>query len=233
MPSEPWFFQNQRSKAWRGIGIDFGTQVAADLGVKPITVETSWANCMPALQASQIDAMFVLDPTPDRRGAVDFPDAPLFYYAAGALVRQYEGARTWKDLDRPETRVAVTLSTSMDRKVTEELKAASVSRYTTNEAAVDAFGARKVDVVVLFHPALVVQRTRVGVGKVILPSPVVPIATSVGVRRDAGPDFRTWLGERLESYYREGRPQTYFAAYLRERGVDPDAFPGLLKESWA
>jgi hypothetical protein len=74
--AEPWFFKDPISEKWTGIGIARGEKLAANLGVEMVPVETTWANAVAALQANQIDLMFVLDPTDERKKAIDFPDAP-------------------------------------------------------------------------------------------------------------------------------------------------------------
>jgi len=86
-PGEPWFFKDPASGAWSGIGYAMGQQVAKDLGVKLVPVETTWGNSIAAIQANQIDVMFVLDATDERKKAVDFPDAPFFWYATGSRRR--------------------------------------------------------------------------------------------------------------------------------------------------
>jgi polar amino acid transport system substrate-binding protein len=230
--AEPWFFKDPMSGTWSGVGISMGKQLAADLGVEMVPVETTWANAIAALQADQIDVMFVLDPTEERRKAIDFPEAPLFYYAPGALVRDVSGIKTWSDLNKPETRVGVTLGTSIDKMVTETLKAANISRFSNNDEAIAAFAARRVDVVAQFHPALVVQYARVRLGKVILPQPVESVATSAGVRKEPNPAFRNWLSEKFADYYKAGKPQTLFTEYLKTKGIDATTIPGLMKEQW-
>ena len=230
--AEPWFFKDPMSGTWSGVGISMGKQLAADLGVEMVPVETTWANAIAALQADQIDVMFVLDPTEERRKAIDFPEAPLFYYAPGALVRDASGIKAWSDLNKPETRVGVTLGTSVDKMVTETLKAANISRFSNNDEAIAAFAARRVDVVAQFHPALVVQYARVRLGKVILQQPVESVATSAGVRKEPNPAFRNWLSEKFAAYYKDGKPQAFFTEYLKTKGIDASTIPGLMKEQW-
>ncbi|HEY1327168.1 MAG TPA: transporter substrate-binding domain-containing protein, partial [Casimicrobiaceae bacterium] len=59
-PGEPWYFKDPASGQWSGIGYAMGQQIAKDLGVKLVPVETTWGNSVAAIQANQIDAMFVL-----------------------------------------------------------------------------------------------------------------------------------------------------------------------------
>ncbi|NIY96074.1 transporter substrate-binding domain-containing protein, partial [Salipiger sp. HF18] len=130
--AEPWFYKDPMSEQWTGVGVAMGQRMADDLGVKMVPVETSWANAVAGLQANQFDIMFVLDPTEERKKALSFPENPLFYYAMGALVKEGSEAKTWDELDTPETRIGVTLGTSLDRNVSEMMDEAQISRFSTN-----------------------------------------------------------------------------------------------------
>ncbi len=230
--AEPWFFKDPMTEKWTGVGVAMGEKLAASLGVTLVPVETTWANAVAALQAGQIDLMFVLDPTDERKKAIDFPDAPLFYYAMGALVAPGSSAKTWEDLDKAGTRIGVTLGTSLDKNVTAMMKSAEISRFSNNDEAIAAFAAKRVDVVVQFHPALVVQYARLKLGKVILPTPVNPVPTSAGLRKEASPAFRSWVSEQFAEFYKSGVPDQIFNGYLKSKNIDPTGIPGLVKEAW-
>jgi polar amino acid transport system substrate-binding protein len=230
--AEPWFFKDPLSEKWSGIGVAMGEKLAANLGVEMVPVETTWANAVAALQANQIDLMFVLDPTEERRKAIDFPDAPLFYYAMGALVPENAPFAAWNTIDKPGTRIGVTLGTSLDKNVTAMVKSAAINRFSNNDEAIAAFAARRVDVVVQFHPALVVQYARLKLGKVILPEPVTPVATSAGLRKESNTAFRDWVNGQFAELYKAGIPNQLFSAYLKSKNIDVNGIPGLMKESW-
>lgn len=230
--AEPWFYKSPLSGEWTGVGVAMGQRLAADLGVAATPVDTTWAFAVAALQADKMDMMFVLDPTPERRTAVDFPDAPLFYYAMGALVSTASTARSWADLDTAGTRIAVTIGTSLEKNISALMHTAEIVRLNSNDDAIAAFAARHVEAVVQFHPALVVQYAKLKLGKVILPEPVAPVPTSTGLHRYADASFKDWVGERLASLYAEGVPDQVFTAYLKSKGIDPAGIPGLVKEAW-
>ncbi|MGE0719431.1 MAG: transporter substrate-binding domain-containing protein, partial [Alphaproteobacteria bacterium] len=182
-PSEPWYAKDQRSGEWSGIGWAMGTAIAKELNVKPVAVETSWGNAVAGLQANQYDVMFVLDATPQRALAADFPVQPFFYYAQGVLVRDGLAAKRWEDLNKPDVKIGVTLGTSPDRDVTARLPNAKIERFPANDETTAAFQAGRVDAMSFFHPALVMQQRRVRKGTVVLPEPFRFSTTSAGVRR--------------------------------------------------
>jgi len=229
---EPWFYKDPASGAWSGIGFAAGQAIAAALDVKLTPVETSWSNAVAGLQADQFDVMFVLDATPQRALAVDFPVQPFFYYAQGLLVRDGLAAKRWADLDKPEIRIAVTLGTAPDRDVTARLPHAHIERFPSNDQTILAFQSGHVDAVCLYHPALVLQQHRVGMGKVVLPEPIRASTTSAGVRREADKTWRDWLGLALGFYYTTGETQQFYEAFLRSRGIDPSQAPAVMQEMW-
>lgn len=73
----PTFRKDMRSDEWTGIFIDIGRALAEDMGVELEIVTTTWGNSVLDLQAGKIDLMFGLNPTPERRKAIDFSDARL------------------------------------------------------------------------------------------------------------------------------------------------------------
>ena len=101
------------------------------MDAKAAFVETTWADAPAGLQAGQFDLMFVLDPTPARALAIDFPFAPVLYYALGFMTRDASAPKTWAALDTPDTTIAVPLGTAMDRWITAHLKHAQITRLKT------------------------------------------------------------------------------------------------------
>jgi polar amino acid transport system substrate-binding protein len=231
-PGEPWYFKDPATGQWSGIGYAMGQQIAKDLGVKLVPVETTWGNSVAAIQANQIDAMFVLDPTDERKKAIDFPDQPFFWYAQGVLVRDGLQARTWEDLDKPEVKLAVTLGTAPDRDLTQRLPKAKIERFQNMDEAIAAFYAGRVDGAAFYHPALVMQQARVRKGTVVIPQPVIALSTSAGIRRENDKTFRDFLGNEFDKYYKDGETQKFYENFLKSRGVDPGKAPPIVKEQW-
>ncbi len=231
-PGEPWFFKDPASGQWSGIGYRMGQQIAKDLGVKLVPVETTWGNSIAAIQANQIDVMFVLDPTEERKKAIDFPDQPFFWYAQGVLLRDGLQAKSWEELDRAEVKIAVTLGTAPDRDLTKRLSKAKIERFQNMDEAIAAFYSGRVDGAAFYHPALVMQQARVKKGSVVIPQPVVALSTSAGIRREDDKTFRDFLGNAFDKYYKSGETQKFYEEFLASRGVDARKAPPIIKEQW-
>ncbi len=173
-PSEPWFAKDLATGNWAGTGALLGEQLAHDIDCGVEFVETTWATAPAALQANQLDIMFVLDPTPQRAMAIDFPFAPVLYYALGFMTRDDTGARTWAALDTAETTIAVPLGTAMDRWLTAHMKQAKITRLKTIDETILPYQSGNTRVLVLYHPALIAYRLRIGKGGSPCRSPLSP-----------------------------------------------------------
>ena len=231
-PGEPWYFKDPASGQWSGIGYRMGQQIAKDMGVKLVPVETTWGNSVAAIQANQIDVMFVLDATDERKKAIDFPDAPFFWYAQGVLLRDGLQAASWSDLDRDTVRIAVTLGTAPDRDLTKRLTKAKIERFQNMDEAIAAFYSGRVDGAAFYHPALVMQQARVKKGHVVIPQPVVALATSAGIRREDDKTFRDFLDKEFDKYYKDGQTQKFYEEFLAFRNIDVKKAPPIIKEQW-
>ncbi|WP_216851108.1 transporter substrate-binding domain-containing protein [Acidisphaera sp. L21] len=233
VPGEPWFYKDVSTGAWGGIGTLAGEAIAHDLNVKLVTVETTWAAAVAGLQAGQYDVMFVLDATPQRALALDFPVQPFFYYAQGVLVCDGTPAQHWSDLNKPEVTIGVALGTAPERDVTARLPKATIKRFPGLDPALLAFQAGQLNVLCFYHPALVLMQQKTHFGTVVLPEPIRYSATSAGVRREVDKTWRDWLGTTLDFYYTTGQTQVMYETYLIARGIDPAKAPPVVRELWA
>jgi polar amino acid transport system substrate-binding protein len=226
----PWFSKDPKTGQWSsGLGISMGKAMAEALGAKLETVEVSWGNAIAALQSDKIDIMFMLDATPERKQAVDFPESPLLYYSLAVLARDDLAVKTWEDLNKPGVRIAVPQASSMDRFVSEHAAKADLQRFPDNAAAIAAFQSGRVDAVCLFHPPLLAARQRLGKGKIVVPTPAQSQASSAAIRKNDA-EFVAWVDKQLAGFYKSGQTQKWYEAALSDFGLDPALAPPVMKE---
>jgi polar amino acid transport system substrate-binding protein len=226
----PWFSKDPKTGQWSsGLGIFFGKAMADKLGVKMETVEVSWGNSIAALQADKIDIMFMIDATPERKQAVDFPETPLLWYALAALAKDDLAVKTWEDLNKAGMKIAVPQASSMDRFVTAHCAKADIQRFPDNAAAIAAFQSGRVDAVVLFHPPLLAARQKLGKGKLIVPTPAEWQASSTALRK-GDTEFVTWVNQQLAENYKSGQTEKWYEQAVADFGLDPKLAPPVMKE---
>ena len=227
----PWFSKDLKSGDWSsGVGVSLGKQMAADLGVKFEPVEVSWGTAIAALQGNKIDMMSMMDATPERAQAVDFPKTPLLYYSLAVLARDDLPVKAWADLDKPSVRIAVPQASSMDKFLSENVAKAQISRFPDNAAAIAAYQAGRADAVCLFHPPLLAARQKLGSGKIVVPTPAQTQASSVAVRKENDKSFVDWVDKEIGKFYANGQTQKWYEEFLVGFGLDPKASPPVMKE---
>jgi len=226
----PWFSKDPKTGQWSsGVGVFFGKAMADKLGAKMETVEVSWGNSIAALQGDKIDIMFMIDATPERKQAVDFPGTPLLWYALAVLARDDLAVKTWDDLNKAGVKIAVPQASSMDRYVSEHASKADIQRFPDNAAAIAAFQSGRVDAVVLFHPPLLAARQKLGKGKIVVPTPAQWQASSTALRKD-DTAFVSWVDQQLAENYKSGQTQKWYEQALTDFGLDPKLAPPVMKE---
>jgi polar amino acid transport system substrate-binding protein len=227
----PWFSKDPKTGDWAsGVGVSLGKQMAADLGVKFEPIEVSWGTSIAALQGGKIDMMSMMDATPERAEAVDFPKTPLLWYSLAVLARDDLAVKTWADLDKPTVRISVPQASSMDKFLSEHVAKASISRFPDNAAAIAAFQAGRADAVCLFHPPLLTARQKLGFGKIVVPTPAQSQASSVAVRKESDKSWVEWVDKEIGKFYASGQTQKWYEDFLVGFGLDPKASPPVMKE---
>ncbi|HSV53749.1 MAG TPA: transporter substrate-binding domain-containing protein [Burkholderiaceae bacterium] len=226
----PWYSKDPKSGEWStGVGVAMGKAMAQALNAKFEPVEVTWGTAVAALQAGKIDIMYMIDATPERAQAVDFPQAPLLYYSMALLARDDLKVAKWADLDLPTVRIAVPQASSMDKFLTETVGKAAIQRFPGNAEAIAAFQAGRVDAVCLFHPPLLAARQRLGIGKIVVPTPAQSVPSSAAVRKD-DKAFLAFVDKSLAQYYKGGQTQKWYEEFLVGFGLDPKAAPPVMKE---
>jgi polar amino acid transport system substrate-binding protein len=227
----PWYSKDLKTNEWSsGLGVSMGKSMATALGVKFEPVEVTWGTAVAALQGNKIDIMYMMDATPERAQAVDFPQAPLLFYSLAVLARDDLKVVAWADLNQPAVRIAVPQGSSMDKFVTENTPKASIQRFPGNPEAIAAFQAGRVDAVCLFHPPLLAARQRLGTGKIVVPTPAQSQPSSAAVRKEADKSFVNWVDKAIAGHYQSGQTQKWYEEFLVGFGLDPKASPPVMKE---
>jgi polar amino acid transport system substrate-binding protein len=227
----PWYSKDLKSGEWTaGLGVSMGKAMATSLGVKFEAVEVTWGTAIAALQGNKIDLMYMLDATPERAQAVDFPSAPLLYYSLAVLAKDDLAVKSWADLNNDKVRIAVPQASTMDKFVSETTPKAQIQRFPGNAEAIAAFQAGRADAVCLFHPPLLAARQRLGAGKIVVPTPVRLQASSVAVRKEDDKSFLNWVDQAIAGHYKSGQTQKWYEEFLAGFGLDPKTVPPVMKE---
>lgn len=232
MQAPPWFYKDPAGDEWTGVGASVGKAMAETLGVEFEPVEVTWATSIAALQAGKIDVQFVLDATPKRALAVDFPSQPLLYYALAVLADEDLTISAWEDLNKDGMKLSVSKGTTMEAYIKKHLPNAEILSFPGNAEALAAFQSGRVNAVVLFHPPLITMRKNVGRGQIVIPTPIRASASSAGVRKEDDKTFRDWVNTTISYMYNTGETQSLYEDFLISFDVDPSTVPAIRQENW-
>lgn len=232
MQAPPWFYKDPAGDEWTGVGASVGKAMAETLGVEFEPVEVTWATSIAALQAGKIDVQFVLDATPKRALAVDFPSQPLLYYALAVLADEDLTISAWEDLNKDGMKISVSKGTTMEAYIKKHLPKAEILSFPGNSEALAAFQSGRVNAVTLFHPPLITMRKNVGRGQIVIPTPIRASASSAGVRKEDDKTFRDWVNTTISYMYNTGETQRLYEEFLISFDVDPSTVPAIRQENW-
>lgn len=128
----------------KGVAFDLGKELARRLGVpfEPVVFPKN-EEVLAALKAGQVDVVFT-NATPTRAKDMDFTP-PYLDVEQGYLVPAGSRISTLTDIDRPGIRVGVSVGSSSEAKLKQELKNAVVVRAPTLKGAIEMLSSGQLD----------------------------------------------------------------------------------------
>src|SRR5712671_1993648 len=109
---EPYSYKDPATGQWGGFWLTMTRNLAMELGVEVVVVESSWPNLPADLQASKIDLCY-LSPTAQRGMFVDFANS-LFYDTYAIVARKGFAPMSWAELDVAGSLVAVDIGSARE-----------------------------------------------------------------------------------------------------------------------
>ncbi|AIB15264.1 amino acid ABC transporter substrate-binding protein (PAAT family) [Azospirillum brasilense] len=115
IPSPPGTAKDPKTGELTGFYVDAARAIAEQMGVRPVFIETTWANFVAGLQAGQFDmSIGATFATVKRATVVDFTK-PIFYLGSVAVVKNDEARfASLADMNKPDVRIAVVQGTAAE-----------------------------------------------------------------------------------------------------------------------
>lgn len=132
IPSPPGAAKDPVTGELSGFYIDAIKALTTEMGVKPVFVETTWANFVAGLQSGQFDMSIASTfATVKRAMVVDFT-VPLFYLGSVAVVKKDDTRfTTMADMNNPDVKIAVIQGTAAENYVRNTLPKARITSLNT------------------------------------------------------------------------------------------------------
>ena len=224
----PYSWKDLATGAWQGFLPEIARDLAATLGARIETVESTWGTGVLDIQSDKVDIFFGLAPTPQRALAVDFTH-PLYQNAFALIARPGFTPKTWKELDDPAVRIAIELGTSYDQSIPELCPNATVLRLRTNNEALLTLQSGRADcqiIVVIF--ALTTLTRNPNMGHLIVPEPVFGATTNAIVAKSPDPAWRAYVDAWIDQRRAAGALRAALIRNLETSGVPATLVPPQL-----
>ena len=145
--------RNPKTQKLEGVDADMAIEFAKDLGVGLEFVDSSFARLIPDLLADRCDvAMFAVGITPSRVDKLRFAKPTLVSDIFGITTLHNRRIKSWEDIDKPGTVVAVIKGTLHEPIMRERLKSATLSVLDTPMAREQEVSSGRADVFMTDYP---------------------------------------------------------------------------------
>lgn len=145
--------RDPRTGVLRGLDVDLAAAFAADLGVRPVYVDSSFPTLVEDLLSERCDvAMFGVAMLPARMEKLRFARPYLASDIYAVTTQASRVVQRWEDIDRPGVRVAVQAGTFMEPVMAAALKQATLVRVALPATRERELETGRVDVFMTDYP---------------------------------------------------------------------------------
>ncbi|WP_409190215.1 transporter substrate-binding domain-containing protein [Bradyrhizobium sp. RDM4] len=222
---EPGYIKDPRTGQWSGFFVDWGKDIAGLLGVQIDYYETTWGNLAADFQAGKIDLAVALNPNPRRGLVIDYVPGAIVEGVWALVARPGFAPKTWREMDKKEVRVAVQKGGTMQVIAESVIPNSTIVVVPTRDQAVLELQSGKVDAMIIADQDAALLDSK-GVGKAVVPMPVLRNPATIGIRREAGNEgFSNFLANWMSQQNSLGLACSRITRYMLERGIDMKVVP--------
>jgi polar amino acid transport system substrate-binding protein len=227
LPGEaPYFNKDIATGAWSGMCVDMAKDIAANFDARVEYHESTYGNSVLDLQANKIDLAFSLNPTPKRALVIDFTHA-FYLHGFGMVGRKEFHATDWKELDKPEVKVAVDIGSVHELAARSFAPKATILAFKSRDECILAVQSGRADCVILaVNLGLTAVKKNPALGEFqMLHHPRVQLPTCMGIVMESDKRWRDFLDAWVD--YNRGIQQIrrWLYAGLAINGVKPEDVP--------
>lgn len=211
-------FRGQQT-SFIGFDIDIAIEMAKELGVNFVPVNTAWPSIIPALNLGRFDIIISgMSVTEERKKRIDFAN-PYMTVGQTVLVNiKHKGVITsYKHLNDPKYIVASKPGTTGEEAVQKIIPKCSYRPFDTELEGAMAVKKGEADAFVYDLPYNAIFMTIYGEDKLVfLDEPFTTESLAWGIRK-SDPDFLKWLNKFLMEIREDGRYDKIYAKWFKSK----------------
>lgn len=223
---EPYFHKDLASSQWSGACIDMANDIAAKLGAKVETVESTWGNQILDLQGDKIDLAFAVNPTPERSLVIDF-STPILVHSFTVITKKgFAKPQNWSDIDKPDVKIAVDLGSSHELIARRYCPKATILGFKNRDEAILAVATGRADCnVSLAVLSVSTLKKNPNLGELVIPRPLLTLPTNIGIRAEADRRYKDFLSAWADYNRSLGQTREWMLKGFAVVGLSPDDIP--------
>lgn len=231
VPDLPYAGEDPRTGRWRGYVPLMAADIAKILKVEWECVPVTWGTAALALQAGKVDVVLDLGATPQRALVVDFV-GPSNRQAFMMITRRGLTGSTWEDFNKPEIRVAVQIGTTNETILNRMApRATKVGLPPGTDPSLSVSSGRADAFLATFLSGTIAHSKNPGIGDLVLPTPIVSADSSIAMRYETDPRWRSFLQTWMTYNVKLGNIPEWVKQGLIDSGVSADRLPELMRRA--
>ena len=228
IPGEPPGFI-QDGDEWHGYCAEIAQEIAKQLKLKPVAVETTWGNMALDLKTDKLDLAVCAQPTGERALVVDYTTHPIYtnYYT---LIVRDDGPtiEKWSDLNKDGLTVGAQTGDATIEPVKSYAPKAKTTFFQTREQGLLALQAGRIDAEAqtLLNGLQAVKSRKDFKGKIVVPEPLIAAPSAAMVKRTADQSLLHAVDTVVWNLNSSGWNRTAILRALEESGITAADLPG-------
>ncbi|WP_342739074.1 transporter substrate-binding domain-containing protein [Bradyrhizobium sp. B117] len=224
---DPYFHKDLTTNQWSGACIEMANDIAAKLGAKVETLESTWGNQILDLQADKIDLAFAVNPTPERSLVIDF-STPILVHSFTVITKTgFAKPQTWAELNKPEVKIAVDIGSTHETIARRYCPKANILGFKERNEAILAVATGRADCnISLAVLSVATLKKNPTLGELAVPRPLLTLPTNMGIRAEADRRYKDFLSAWADYNRSLGQTREWMLKGFEAVGLSADDIPG-------
>ncbi|MEV0809789.1 transporter substrate-binding domain-containing protein [Micromonospora sp. NPDC050200] len=224
---EPGFIKDANGE-WHGYLADTAQEIAKELGLKPVPVETTWGNMALDLKTNKIDLAIGAQPTGKRSLVVDYTTHPIYTnYFSLIVAGSKRDLSKWAQLNSKDVKIGAQTGDSTLQPIQRFAPTAQTVMFDSRDKGLLALQAGRTDAqanTLLNSLMAVKSRTDLN-AHVVVPEPLVAAPSAVMVARSADQALLHAVDAVVWNLNASGFVRSSIMKYLAEYGITEADLP--------